>query len=151
ALLGGAFARLLWLVVIGGALYLASRQALLFFSLWVFAFSQMGTAVNKPAWVLWMAGFGREGKPGPYFWGCKAALGTPALFVSVVGGYFLDVWKDTHPHGEMDALRMLFAAGVVCGVPSLLIQARIYEPPLHEGNDLLPFRQRQLLPFRDTN
>ena len=151
ALLGGAFARLLWLVVIGGSLYLASRKALLYLSLWIVALSQMGTAVNNLAWMSWMADLVREEIRGRYFGLRNAALGTAALLASVVGGYFLDVWKDTHPHGEMDALRMLFAAGVVCGVTSLLIQARIYEPPLHEGNDLLPFRQRQLLPFRDTN
>jgi len=51
----------------------------------------------------------------------------------------------------MDALRVLFGAGVACGVISLLIQARIDEPPLQEGDASLPFYQRLLLPFQDTN
>jgi len=69
----------------------------------------------------------------------------------MAGGYFLDLWKESHPRGEMDALLLLFLSGVVCGVLSLFIQARIDEPPLHEGDTTLPFRQRLLLPFRDQN
>ncbi len=151
AVLGGAFARLLWLVVIVGSLYFASRKTLLYVSLWIVALSQVGTAVNNLAWMSWMADLVREEIRGRYFGLRNAALGAAALLASLAGGYFLDVWKDSHPRGEMDALRMLFATGVVCGVISLLIQARIYEPPLHEGDGSLLFRHRLLLPFRDPN
>lgn len=151
ALLGGACARLLWLVVIGASLYLTARKSLLYLSLWVVALSQAGTAVNNLAWMSWMADLVREEIRGRYFGLRNAALGVAALLASLAGGYLLDVWKDSHPRGEMDALRVLFTTGVVCGVISLLIQARIYEPPLREGDDSLPFRQRLLLPFRDTN
>jgi len=151
ALLGGAFARLLWLVVIIASLYLASRKTLLYVSLWIVALSQVGTAVNNLAWMSWMADLVREEIRGRYFGLRNAALGAAALLASLAGGYFLDVWKDSHPRGEMDALRVLFTTGVVCGVISLLIQARIYEPPLREGDGSLPFRHRLLLPFHDTN
>ena len=151
ALLGGAFARLLWLVVIVGSLYLASRKTLLYVSLWVVALSQAGTAVNNLAWMSWMADLVGEGIRGRYFGLRNAALGAAALLASLAGGYFLDVWKDGHPRGEMDALRVLFATGVVCGIISLLIQTRIYEPPLREGDNTLRFRHRMLLPLRDRN
>lgn len=34
---------------------------------------------------------------------------------------------------------------------SFFLQARIYEPPLHEGDETLSFWQRLLLPFHDAN
>ena len=151
ALVGGAFARLIWLVLIGASLYLASRKRLLYLSLWIIALSQVGTAVNNLAWISWMADLVREEVRGRYFGLRNAALGVAALLATLAGGYLLDVWKAGHPRGEMDALRVLFFAGVVCGVISLLIQARIDEPPLQEGDNSHPFYQRLLLPFRDTN
>lgn len=151
ALLGGAFARLIWLVLIGLSLFLASRQSLLFWSLWIVALSQVGTAVNNLAWMSWMADLVREEIRGRYFGLRNAALGAAALVATLIGGYFLDVWKEGHPQGEMDALRVLFLVGVFCGIISLFIQYRIYEPPLREGDDALPFRQRLLLPFHDLN
>lgn len=151
ALLGGAFARLIWLVLIGLSLFLASRRSLLYWSLWIVALSQVGTAVNNLAWMSWMADLVREEMRGRYFGLRNAALGAAALVATLAGGYFLDVWKESHPRGEMDALRVLFLGGVLCGVLSLFIQSRIYEPPLHEGDDALPFRQRLLLPFHDVN
>lgn len=81
----------------------------------------------------------------------NAALGCGALLAILAGGYCLDMWKAGHPSGEMDAFRMLFFVGVLCGMISLLIQARIYEPPLQEGDDSRPFYQRLLLPVRDLN
>jgi MFS-type transporter involved in bile tolerance (Atg22 family) len=151
ALGGGAFARLIWLVLILAPLFLSSRKRLLYLSLWVIAFSQIGTAVNNLAWMSWMADLVREEVRGRYFGLRNATLGGAALLTSLVGGYFLDVWKVSHPRGEMDALRILFLAGVICGVTSLVIQSRIYEPPLQEGDDSLPFAQRLLLPFHDAN
>jgi len=151
ALLGGAFARLIWLVLIGLSLFLASRRSLLYWSMWIIALSQVGTAVNNLAWMSWMADLVREEIRGRYFGLRNAALGVAALAATLAGGYFLDLWKDSHPRGEMDALRLLFLGGVCCGVLSLVIQSRIHEPPLHEGDDALPFRQRLLLPFHDTN
>ena len=124
ALLGGTFARLLWLVVIAGSLYLASRKTLLYLSLWIIALSQAGTAVNNLAWISWMADLVGEEIRGRYFGLRNAALGAAALLASLAGGFFLDVWKDTHPGGEMEALRVLFGIGVACGVISLLIQCR---------------------------
>jgi predicted MFS family arabinose efflux permease len=151
ALIGGAFARSLWLILILAPLYLSSRRHLLFLSLWVVALSQVGTAVNNLAWMSWMADLVHEEARGRYFGLRNAALGVAALLASLAGGYFLDVWKESHPRGEMDALRILFLVGVICGGISLLIQARIYEPPLQEGDDAQPFYQRLLLPFQDSN
>ena len=151
ALWGGAFARLIWLVLIGASLYLSSRRSLLYLSMWVIALSQIGTAINNLAWMSWMADLVHEERRGRYFGRRNAALGVAALVATLAGGYFLDVWKDSHPKGEIDALRILFFLGVVCGVVSLWVQSRIYEPPLQEGNDPQPFRQRLRLPFRDEN
>lgn len=151
ALCGGAFARLLWLVIIVASVYLASRRRLLYISMWVAALSQVGTAVNNLAWMSWMADLVHEELRGRYFGLRNAALGVAALLASLGGGYFLDVWKAAHPRGEMDALRLLFFAGVVCGVIGLFIQARVYEPPLHEGDESQSFPQRLFLPFRDAN
>lgn len=151
ALFGGAFARLIWLVPICLPSFFISRQSLLYWSMWVIALSQVGTAVNNLAWMSWMADLVREEMRGRYFGLRNAALGVAALMATMAGGYFLDLWKESHPRGEMDALRVLFLSGVLCGVLSLFIQARIDEPPLHEGDDTLPFRQRLLLPFHDGN
>lgn len=151
ALMGGIFARLIWLVVILAPFHTSSRRSLLSLSMWVIALSQIGTAINNLAWMSWMADLVHEEKRGHYFGRRNAALGVAALVATLVGGYFLDVWKESHSKGEMDALRILFSLGVVCGVLSLLIQSRIYEPPLQEGDDKQPFRQRLRLPFQDTN
>ena len=151
ALLGGSFARLIWLVLIALSLVLTSRRSLLYWSMWVIALSQVGTAVNNLAWMSWMADLVREEMRGRYFGLRNAALGVAALLATLAGGYFLDLWKESHPRGEMDALRVLFFAGVLCGVLSLFIQSRIHEPPHLEGDDTLPFRQRLLLPFQDDN
>ena len=151
ALVGGTFARLIWLVVILAPFYTPSRRSLLYLSMWVIALSQIGTAINNLAWMSWMADLVHEEKRGQYFGRRNAALGAAALLATLVGGYFLDVWKGSSPKGEMDALRILFFLGVVCGVISLMIQSRIYEPPLQEGDDQQPFRQRLRLPFQDTN
>jgi len=151
ALFGGAFARLLWLVIIIASVYLTSRRQLLYISMWVVALSQMGTAINNLAWMSWMADLVQEEIRGRYFGLRNAALGVAALLASLAGGYFLDVWKAGHPRGEMDALRLLFVAGVVCGVASLFIQARVYEPPLREGDESQSFSRRLFLPFRDAN
>ncbi|HXG22415.1 MAG TPA: MFS transporter [Methylomirabilota bacterium] len=151
ALLGGACARLLWLVLIALSLWLSSRRSLLYWSMWIVALSQVGTAVNNLAWMSWMADLVREEMRGRYFGLRNAALGVAALLASLAGGFFLDIWKESHPRGEMDALRVLFFLGVACGVTSLVIQSRIYEPPLHEGDGSLPFRRRLLLPFYDCN
>ncbi|MCS6926198.1 MAG: MFS transporter [Candidatus Binatia bacterium] len=151
ALLGGTFARLIWLVLILAPFFLTSRTQLLLLSLWIIGLSQVGTAINNLAWMSWMADLVREEERGRYFGFRNAALGTAALLASLAGGYFLDEWRGRHPQGEMDALRLLFLIGVCCGVISLLIQARIYEPPLQEGDDAHPFLQRLLLPFQDIN
>jgi predicted MFS family arabinose efflux permease len=151
ALLGGAFARLIWLVLISLPFFFTSRRSLLYWSLWVIALSQVGTAVNNLAWMSWMADLVREEMRGRYFGLRNAALGSAALMATLAGGYFLDQWKISHPRGEMEALRVLFFLGVACGVLSLAIQSRIHEPPLHEGDDTLPFRQRLRLPFTDKN
>ncbi len=151
ALMGGIFARLIWLAVILAPFYISSRRSLLYLSMWVIALSQIGTAINNLAWMSWMADLVHEEKRGQYFGRRNAVLGVAALVATLIGGYFLDVWKDSHPKGEMDALRILFSLGVVCGVVSLLIQSRIYEPPLQEGDDQQPFRQRLRLPFQDKN
>lgn len=151
ALLGGAFARLIWLALIAASFFVVSPEHLLFLSLWIIALSQVGTAVNNLAWISWMADLVREEMRGRYFGLRNAALGTAALLATLAGGYFLDVWKDRHPHGEMDALQMLFFVGVVCGVISLLIQARIAEPPFQEGSNSHRFSQRLLSAFRDLN
>ena len=151
ALIGGSFARLIWLLLICLPFFVASRQSLLYWSMWIIALSQVGTAVNNLAWMSWMADLVREEMRGRYFGLRNAALGVAALIATMAGGYFLDLWKESHPRGEMDALRILFLGGVLCGALSLFIQARIDEPPLQEGDDALPFRQRLLLPFHDKN
>ena len=151
ALWGGTFARLLWLVIITASLWGLSQRQLLYLSMWVIALSQIGTAVNNLAWMSWMADLVREEIRGRYFGRRNAALGAAALLATLAGGHFLDTWKVNHPKGELDALRVLFTVGVVCGVISLLIQSRIYEPPLEEGDDTLTFAQRLRLPFRDAN
>ena len=151
ALWGGAFARLIWLVLIGASLYFTSRRSLLYLSMWVIALSQIGTAINNLAWMSWMADLVDEERRGRYFGRRNAALGVAALLATLAGGYFLDVWKSSYPKGEMEALRLLFFVGVVCGVVSLIIQSRIYEPPLQEGDGQQPFRQRLRLPFQDNN
>ena len=99
ALVGGAFARLIWLVLIGASLYLASRKRLLYLSLWIIALSQVGTAVNNLAWISWMADLVREEVRGRYFGPRNAALGVAALLATLAGGYLLDVWKAGHPRG----------------------------------------------------
>jgi predicted MFS family arabinose efflux permease len=151
ALVGGAFARLIWLVVIGASLSFVSRKHLLYLSLWIIALSQVGTAVNNLAWMSWMADLVREEVRGRYFGLRNAALGVAALLATLAGGYFLDQWRFDHPRGEIDALRVLFFLGVVCGVMSLIIQCDIYEPPLKEGDASLSFHHRLQLPFRDPN
>ena len=151
ALLGGAFARLIWLVLICLPFFLSSRLSLLYWSMWIIALSQVGTAVNNLAWMSWMADLVREETRGRYFGLRNAALGVATLIATMGGGYFLDLWKESHSRGEMSALQVLFLSGVFCGVLSLFIQARIDEPPLHEGDNTLPFGQRLLLPFQDEN
>ena len=151
ALWGGTFARLLWLVIIAASLWGLSRKNLLYLSMWVMALSQIGTAVNNLAWMSWMADLVHEEVRGRYFGRRNAAIGVAALLATLAGGHFLDTWKASHPTGEMDALRVLFLIGVVCGVVSLIIQSRIYEPPLEEGDNTLSFAQRLQLPFRDAN
>ncbi len=151
ALLGGSFARLSWLALISLPLFFASRRSLLYWSLWIIALSQVGTAVNNLTWMSWMADLVHEEMRGRYFGLRNAALGVAALLATLAGSYFLDLWKEHDPQGEMNALRVLFFLGVVCGISGLLFQARIYEPPLREGSDGLPFRQRLLLPFHDRN
>lgn len=151
ALWGGAFARLIWLFLIGASLYLSSRRSLLFLSMWIVALSQIGTAINNLAWMSWMADLVHEEMRGRYFGLRNAVLGAAALVATLAGGHFLDAWKASHPSGEMDALRVIFLTGVSCGVVSLLVQSRIYEPPLQEGSETQPFLQRLQLPFRDPN
>ena len=151
ALWAGMFARLLWLVIIGAALWGLQRKHLLYLSMWVIGLSQVGTAINNLAWMSWMADLVHEERRGDYFGLRNAAIGLAALIATYVGGRFLDVWKASHPTGEMDALLMLFGIGVFSGMISLLIQKQIYEPPLHEGGDDQPFWQRLQLPFRDQN
>src|ERR1700740_1234676 len=51
ALWGGAFARLIWLVIIGATLLGLQRKPLLYLSLWVIGLSQIGTAINNLAWM----------------------------------------------------------------------------------------------------
>lgn len=151
ALFGGACARLVWLVVIAASVSPVAPGPLLLLSLCVVALSQVGTAVNNLAWISWMADLVREEVRGRYFGLRNAILGGVALLATLAGGQFLDAWKAGHPHGELAALRVLFLVGVVCGVISLFIQARIYEPPLQEGKDAQPFARRLLLPVRDAN
>ncbi|MBM4256392.1 MAG: MFS transporter [Deltaproteobacteria bacterium] len=151
ALWAGTCARLLWLVIIGAALWGLQRKSLLYLSMWVIGLSQIGTAINNLAWMSWMADLVHEERRGRYFGLRNAAIGVAALIATLIGGRFLDVWKDSHPTGEMDALLILFGVGVLTGIVSLFIQARIYEPPLHEGTDGQPFWQRLQLPFRDQN
>lgn len=151
ALWAGTVARLLWLVIIAAALWGLPRKHLLYLSLWVIGLSQIGTAINNLAWMSWMADLVHEERRGHYFGLRNAAIGMAALVATLIGGRFLDVWKASHPSGEMDALLILFNIGVLSGLVSLFIQARIYEPPLHEGDDGQPFWQRLQLPFRDQN
>ena len=151
ALWGGAFARLIWLVIIGATLWGMQRKSLLYLSLWIIGLSQIGTAINNLAWMSWMADLVHEERRGRYFGLRNAAIGVAALIATLVGGQFLDFWKVRHPKAEIDALLILFAIGVVCGIISLFIQSRMYEPPLHEGDDNQPFWQRLQLPFRDPN
>ena len=151
ALWAGTFARLLWLMIIGAALWGLQRKHLLYLSMWVIGLSQIGTAINNLAWMSWMADLVHEERRGHYFGLRNAAIGGAALTATLIGGRFLDIWKASHPTGEMEALLILFGVGVSCGLVSLGIQARIYEPPLHEGNNGQPFWQRLQLPFRDQN
>lgn len=151
ALWAGTFARLLWLVIIAAAFWGLQRKHLLYLSMWIIGLSQVGTAINNLAWMSWMADLVHEERRGRYFGLRNAAIGVAALIATLIGGRFLDMWKASHPTGEMDALIVLFSVGVVTGIISLFIQARIYEPPLHEGDDSQPFWQRLQLPFRDQN
>ncbi len=151
ALWAGTFARLLWLMIIGAALWGLQRKHLLYLSMWVIGLSQIGTAINNLAWMSWMADLVHEERRGHYFGLRNAAIGGAALTATLIGGRFLDIWKASHPTGEMEALLILFGVGVSCGLVSLGIQARIYEPPLHEGDNGQPFWQRLQLPFRDQN
>ena len=151
ALWAGTFARLLWLMIIGAALWGLQRKHLLYLSMWVIGLSQIGTAINNLAWMSWMADLVHEERRGHYFGLRNAAIGGAALTATLIGGHFLDIWKASHPTGEMEALLILFGVGVSCGLVSLGIQARIYEPPLYEGDNEQPFWQRLQLPFRDQN
>ena len=151
ALWAGTFARLLWLIIIGAALWGLQRKHLLYLSMWVIGLSQIGTAINNLAWMSWMADLVHEERRGHYFGLRNAAIGGAALTATLIGGRFLDIWKASHPTGEMEALLILFGVGVSCGLVSLGIQARIYEPPLYEGDNDQPFWQRLQLPFRDQN
>jgi len=151
ALWAGTFARLLWLMIIGAALWGLQRKHLLYLSMWVIGLSQIGTAINNLAWMSWMADLVHEERRGHYFGLRNAAIGGAALTATLIGGHFLDIWKASHPTGEMEALLILFGVGVSCGLVSLGIQARIYEPPLYEGDNDQPFWQRLQLPFRDQN
>jgi predicted MFS family arabinose efflux permease len=151
ALIGGASARLLWIVVIGASLSPFTHQALLLLSLTIVAFSQLGTVVNNLAWISWMADLVREEIRGRYFSVRNSLLSGAAMLTNLSGGRFLDRWKTAHPHDELGGFRLLFCVAVVCGVISLFIQSRIMEPPLHEGKDAQPFRARLWLPLQDDN
>ncbi|MGE0820568.1 MAG: MFS transporter [Candidatus Binatia bacterium] len=151
ALWGGAFARLIWLVLIAASLYLSAGDQLLHFSMGIIALSQVGTALNNLAWMSWMADLVREEIRGRYFGRRNAVIGIAALIATLAGGYFLDAWKEHRLGGELEALRFLFIVGVASGSISLIIQGRIYEPPLREGNNGQSFWQRLQLPFRDRN
>jgi Na+/melibiose symporter-like transporter len=149
ALASGACARLLWLVVIGASFSSLTHESLLFLSLLVVAFSQIGTAINNLAWVSWMADLVREDIRGRYFSLRNSLLSGSALLATWGGEQFLDRWKATHAHGELSGFRVLFSLAVVCGVIGLIIQSRITEPPLREGKDAQAFRIRLFLPFQD--
>jgi predicted MFS family arabinose efflux permease len=151
ALVSAAAARLSWLGLIGASVYMGASPELLLLSLGLVTISQIGTAVNNLVWMSWMADLVREELRGRYFGSRNAALGAATLVATLAGGYALDVWKESHPGGELHALRGLFLIGVACGLVSLLIQARIHEPRLQEADAPQPLRQRFLQPFQDTN
>jgi MFS family permease len=151
ALWGGASARLIWLVLIAATCSSLARERLVLLSLVIVALSQIGTAINNLAWISWMADLVREEIRGRYFSLRNSILSGTALLATLCGGYFLDAWKVRRPHDELAGFRILFSIAVVCGVVGLLVQSRIFEPPLHEGRDSQPFRQRLLLPLRDVN
>src|ERR1044071_3399571 len=80
-----------------------------------------------------MSGLVREESRGRYFSLHHCIMGAGALLPLMGGGYFLDVWKNSHPQGELIAFRLLFFLAVLCGGVEWLIQARIYEPLMHSG------------------
>ena len=153
ALLSGAVARLLWfaIILVSFLAHSVSPEPLVLASLALVALSHCGTAVNNLAWVSWMADLVRERIRGRYFSVRNSTVSAVALLATIGGGYFLDAWKVSHPHGELTALRWLFFAAIGCGMVSLVIQARIYEPPLREGNEQQLFSQRVRLPLQDRN
>src|SRR5690606_4466916 len=83
AFLGGACARLIWLVLIAASLYPVAPGPLLLLSLCVVALSQIGTAVNNLAWISWMADLVREEVRGRYFSLRNAILGSVALLATL--------------------------------------------------------------------
>ncbi len=97
ALLGGSFARLSWLALISLPLFFASRRSLLYWSLWIIALSQVGTAVNNLTWMSWMADLVHEEMRGRYFGLRNAALGVAALLATLAGSYFRDPLKTDDP------------------------------------------------------
>lgn len=151
ALIGGASARLLWLVVIGALLSPLTHESLLLISLVIVAVSQVGTAVNNLAWISWMADLVREEIRGRYFSVRNSLLSGATMLATIGGGQFLDRWKAVPQHNELGGFRVLFGVAVVCGVISLFIQSRIMEPPLREGQDAQPFHTRFFLPLQDDN
>jgi MFS family permease len=151
ALLGGGFARGIWLVLLVAPLFLSSPPTLIAFSILIVGLSQAGTAVNNLAWLSWMADLVPEEIRGRYFGLRNMALGIAALAATLIGGYTLDLWQVAAPGKELVALQGLFLTGVLFGLVSLTIQTRIPEPPFTEGDGSRPFHKRLRLPFQEPN
>jgi MFS family permease len=114
--------------------------------------SYVSGSAGAVAWLSWMADLVPEKIRGRYFAQRNRILALVGVVVTLVAGYYLDLWKIPGKDLEVYGFLSLFLLAVVCGEISLRFLRRI--PALETEKPPVPrmdFWRLVRLPFRDSN
>jgi MFS family permease len=152
-LFSASTARVLWIPIILSSFWLAdSKPALVLNLLTLLIISYHVFAhISGVSWLSWMSTLVPDEIRGRYFGLRNSALSLFTLLSTILGGYYLDWFKEEFPDLPMTrSFEILFGLAIVLGGISILFLLKQPEPAVEtkSGNHL---RERLKAPLKDSN
>ena len=145
-----ASSRIIWLLIALMAIFLPSKEGLMFFIVALALHSAIG-AVSACSWSSWMRDLVPQDQLGS-FYSKRMRLSTGlGIILYLAAGFYVDFVKKLFPDLELYAYSTLFLIGFFAGMLGVYFISTIPEPRMVTQEGRSKFFEQMLTPFEDIN